>query len=96
MFKITAGKGFQVTFANGNTVSVQWGYGNYCDHHFGTVDGDFETQQRLYGERGSHTAEIAGLDADGEWLHPDSWGDDVKGYCTPEEVLEFMNWIAAK
>jgi hypothetical protein len=33
MMKITAGKGFQITFANGYTVSVQWGPGNYCDNH---------------------------------------------------------------
>lgn len=32
MFNITANKGFQITFANGNTVSVQFGEGNYCDN----------------------------------------------------------------
>ena len=29
MFKITDGKGFHITFKNGVTVSVQFGYGNY-------------------------------------------------------------------
>lgn len=32
MFHITANKGFHITFANGNTVSVQFGRGNYCDN----------------------------------------------------------------
>ena len=33
MFKITEGKGFHITFANGYTVSVQFGPDNYCDHY---------------------------------------------------------------
>jgi hypothetical protein len=32
MFTITHSKGFQMTFANGNTVSVQFGQGNYCEN----------------------------------------------------------------
>jgi hypothetical protein len=32
MFNITDNKGFQITFANGNTVSVQFGQHNYCDN----------------------------------------------------------------
>ena len=33
MFKITRGTGFQMTFENGWTISVQFGYGNYCDNN---------------------------------------------------------------
>lgn len=44
MFKITeglvnldnqtpVGKGFQLTFANNWTISVQFGWGNYCDNY---------------------------------------------------------------
>lgn len=33
MFKITLGKGFHITFPeNGFTVSVQFGFGNYCEN----------------------------------------------------------------
>jgi hypothetical protein len=32
MFKITDNKGFHLQFANGNTISVQFGHGNYCDN----------------------------------------------------------------
>jgi len=28
-------KGFHITFPNGNTASVQWGTGNYCDPTLG-------------------------------------------------------------
>jgi len=31
-FRITEGKGFHMSFDNGLTVSVQWGYGNYSDN----------------------------------------------------------------
>jgi hypothetical protein len=31
-FKSTNNKGFQMTFENGWTISVQFGYGNYCSH----------------------------------------------------------------
>jgi len=33
MFNITNGKGFTMTFANGWTVSVQFGGLNYCQHY---------------------------------------------------------------
>lgn len=32
MFSITENKGFRITFTNGNTVSVQFGSGNYCNN----------------------------------------------------------------
>lgn len=53
-FCITAGKGFHVTFANGWTVSVQWGGGDYGDHYH--VDDDDPDVQRICGERGSTRA----------------------------------------
>jgi len=31
MFRAMGNKGFQISFANGNTVSVQWGPSNYCE-----------------------------------------------------------------
>jgi hypothetical protein len=32
MFAVTNNKGFHIKFANGNTISVQFGEGNYCDN----------------------------------------------------------------
>jgi len=34
MFKITDGKGFRITFDNDVTVSVQFGFGNFCNNQF--------------------------------------------------------------
>jgi hypothetical protein len=38
-FKSTENKGFQMTFENGWTISVQFGYGNYCDNTANQKDG---------------------------------------------------------
>ena len=70
-------QGFKMTFANGYTVSVQFGSSNYCD-------------------KDQSTAEVgAWNEVTGEWVKL-SEHDDVKGYCSPEEVLEIMNQIANK
>ena len=37
MFRITAGKGFQITFANEYMVSVQFGGRNYCENRMDDV-----------------------------------------------------------
>jgi hypothetical protein len=61
-FVSTDGKGFQMTFENGLTISVQWGKGNYCQNYF-------------HEERASHcegaqcdNAEVAVWDKNGKWL----------------------------
>lgn len=90
-FAITSKKGFHMTFENGYTVSVQFGPGNYCDNY--NMDfmqfhkGNLEVLE-------SSDAEIAAWDKDGNWVKID--GDGVKGYCSPKEVLEFINMIANK
>ena len=82
MFNITNGKGFQITFANGYTVSVQFGHGNYCDNRYGK-DG-----------AGSANAEVAAFKTyGGEWVKL-SDHDDVIGYQTPDQVLAIMAMIA--
>jgi hypothetical protein len=79
-------KGFHITFENGWVVSVQFGAGNYCDHH------NSDDYDRNLGH--SKTAEIAAWDKDGNWHHFEH--DTVDGYKTPAEVLEFINMIASK
>jgi len=92
MFKITGGKGFHITFANGYTVSVQFGAGNYCENRDGSYDdsGDLAKQ-------GSATAETAVWGKDGKMLHrfPDD-ADTVQGWQTPEQVLATLQWVASK
>ena len=76
--------GFQMTFANGWTVSVQWGTGTYSDNKY--------TDFRAITD--CPTAEIAAWDEFGNWHN---FGDDtVKGWCKPDEVAEFIQFISTK
>ncbi len=92
MFKITQGKGFHMTFANGWTVSVQWGSGNYCpNHHVLPSDKSergYEAMQRKLGEAGVPVAEVGWWKGSGEM--------EVAGYMSPDEVLSLMVELAAR
>ena len=102
MIRITDGRGFQMTFANGNMVSVQFGSMNYCSIR----SFDFD-QSDIYGSakaaEGSPDAEIAAFDVDGRWLIPTGdlratlgWGeDDVHGWVSPDHVAMFIAWVAS-
>ena len=101
-FKSTENKGFQMTFENGWTISVQFGYGNYCDnnHHPEGLNFHLHTHlmeiQRNFSKKQEVTessdAEIAIWDADGEWYNFGS--DTVKGYCTADEVATWIKFTA--
>ena len=93
-FVSTMRKGFQITFENGLTASVQWGAGNYCDNHF-PKDYDFSCSK----DASSTTAEVAVirgrefLDA-GDFIPEDCSSDGtVAGWLTPEQVLYFLNKV---
>jgi len=87
MFKITQNKGFHMTFANGYAVSVQWGRGNYCENqHCGVVWGEPVPA--------CEDAEVAAFDPNGAFMHLSN-GDDVMGRMSADEVLAFMNAVAA-
>ena len=87
-----------MTFENGKTISVQWGFGNYCENHDSR---DAET----YNKHGVSimlecpTAEVATWDKNGIWnlkeYFPDAC-DDVKGWLNANEVLDLMNKVASK
>ena len=90
MFKICRGKGFQITFENGWTVSVQFGPGNYCEGYPETImQYDAPMKEEYWSNQ---TAEIAAWDSAGIWYLFD--GDTVKGYQNPREVIIFMATIA--
>ena len=92
MFKITGGKGFMMGFANGWTVSVQWGIGNYCQNQNATWAPDGSNSSAVVGQIGSNDAEIAAWDKDGNWYN---FGNDtVKGYVKADDVVSFMTLIA--
>ena len=93
-FSISGGKGFHVEFANGHTVSVQFGGGNYCDNYDDPIGpGDWKAS----GKKGSRTAETAVIGPSGELIeYPEKPGDTVQGHMTPAEVLELMRWAASQ
>ena len=48
-----------------------------------------------YSDGGETTAEIAAWGPDGEWMKL-SEHDDVRGWCSPDDVLEVMNKVASQ
>ena len=88
MFAITQHKGFQLAFANGYQVSVQFGAGNYCDRKY---DGFFEAITSDRWESGD--AEVAVLRPDGSLLRLTKW-DTVRGYASPDEVARIIALVA--
>lgn len=95
LFRITDSRGFHMTFANGNTISVRWGEGNYCDNH---CRGGTSWKNHAYGsDFSSANAEIAMWDCSGtritEKFIP-NFSDNVKGYLSTDEVLALMVEVA--
>lgn len=93
-FNSTMRKGFNMTFENGLTISVQWGAGNYCENH---DKGDFTCRTDAH----SDNAEIAVL-YNGKFLNIEPFvpnhcyhDDVVCGWLSPEEVLYAMNKVQA-
>ena len=68
--------GIQMTFANGNTISIQFGYGNYCEN-------------RDISKPTSKDAEIAIWNSKQQWYTFES-SNQVKGYCSADEVAEWI------
>ena len=87
MFKITRGTGFQMTFENGWTISVQFGYGNYCDNYRHPDGFDFGKNKDIVQ---SYDAEIA-IWNNGTWYTFED-GDTVKGYCSADEVATWVEF----
>ena len=52
MIRITNGKGFQMTFENGWTISVQFGWGNYHDRREMFPGPDYDETDRRLGAEG--------------------------------------------
>jgi hypothetical protein len=84
MFNITDGKGFQITFSNGWTVSVQFGPDNFCERRHVSKNSSK-----------SIDAEIAAWnDQTGAWHK--FGNNEYKGSCSPSEVAEFISIISKK
>ena len=69
--------GIQITFKNGFTISIQFGFGNYCENKF-------------TGRNSSKDAEIAIFDKDDNFYQIEGMSDDVVGYCNMNEVADYI------
>lgn len=95
MFKITMNKGFQLTFDNGYTISVQFGHGNYCENYSNTEY--YPCNKEIIVT--SADAEIAiWHENDGEFItdkvladmgYPEIF-DAVKGYVSANDVAKII------
>lgn len=95
MIRITQGRGFQLTFANGWTASVQFGPGNYCqnrDMDINASPNDYRESNRLAGERGSMDAEIAAWPDGGTLVS--FGGDTVEGWVPADQVAAFLMFVS--
>lgn len=81
------GNGFQMTFANGYTVSVQWNYGCYCDNRHEGFHGDTG--------RVASTAEVAFWHGSDGLIEIPGEDDTVAGWKTADEVAAFITNVAA-
>ena len=96
-FRSCKNKGFQMTFENGWTVSVQYGKANYCDRRSDTSQSwEPETDEIV----ASANAECAVWDSNGDWMHmSDCEGEWVSiqmlGWQTPDQVATLIAHVSA-
>ena len=92
MFKITQGKGFQITFKNGWMISTQFGPGSYIEKRRMEL-GDFsEEGHRKAGEEGSIDAEIMVFPPEGK----DYEQETPVGWQTPEQFATLVADISSR
>ena len=87
MFHINDNKGFQITFDNGYTVSVQFGPGNYGSNY------DLSFVDNMGKPMTATSAETALIDPQGNFVPYDD--GDVQGYRNVNDILTLMNYAAS-
>jgi hypothetical protein len=102
-FRITDGKGFAMQFANGWSISVQFGRGNYADNYDerGEYGEDYSAVNQRCGQQGSRTAECAVFNnlrdmvtLPGFMFDDPEYADIVSNRSRSDLVLRLMNWAA--
>jgi len=91
-FKIINGKGFYIEFPNHYIVSVQFGFGNYCENAGGPCPEDLSDDSEN-GRNGSRDAEVAvinGLTGDLLGL---PHGDSVYGRASTIDVAKLIQHV---
>lgn len=84
----TQNKGFQMKFENGLTISVQFGTMNYCERR--KFDLDYLSEMKTDIVQ-SADAEIAIWDENDNWFNFGT--DQVKGWCSPDEVADWIHKV---
>lgn len=88
--KLNRIRGYHITFKNGYLLSVQFGWGNYCDNY------NLDHDNNLPDYRISNTAEIAYWKVpNGKMETIEENGDTVLGYQTFNEVVDWMKKVSA-
>ena len=100
MFYANGGKGFSMSFASGLTISVQFGYGNYCENrHNQNQRNNERSLQAVDLETSSQNAEIAIWETEsGNWVTNnfiDCHGDEVIGYLSADQVAALIAKVAS-
>lgn len=78
--------GFLMTFENGWTVSVKWHNSAYCTRI--TPRKEFDPEKQFENPADSKDAEIAAWNDKGDFHVFEE--DDVLGYVTPEELVDWL------
>lgn len=78
-------KGFHIGLSNGFTVSVQFGRGNYCEHHRDPV---WDAPEK----GSSYNAETAVFSPKGELMPVN--GETVRGWQSPDDVVRLLSTVA--
>lgn len=85
------GKGFSFRFENGYSLSVQFGNSSYCSNR--SFTSTMIENMRVSDQWVCENAEIAWCTKDG-FIHHVDWGNLVKGWVRPLEVIELAILIA--
>ena len=72
--------GIHMKFENGNTISIQFSKGNYCDN-------------RDESKPSCNNCEIAIWNEEHKWYSFDEY-DVVKGYCTTDELADWIQFAS--
>ena len=89
-FAICNNKGFHIKLSNGWTVSVQFGFDNYCEHYPKALQVPLKDRGKK--PMISSNAEVYSRNRD----HSKCYPKEPLGWQTPDEVLKFINKVAKR
>jgi hypothetical protein len=85
-----------MTFANGYTISVQFGTFNYCSNRDLTAAASYDAWRTGQDAHASSDAEVAVIAPNGDFVKFDKFGDHVRGHTDSDTVAKIIAWVAAQ